>query len=73
MARLTQLQALLNVCPSDLHVHGQLAALLERLEQHEEALFNWNAILSVDPNSLAAREGIARCRERLGRPLQSRL
>ncbi len=47
------------------------ATLLEKLEQPEEALFNWNAVLACNPNSLKAREGLARCRQRTGQPLQS--
>lgn len=66
LARLTHLRALLSVCPSDTHIRRQLAALLETLGLREEALLNWNAILSVDPNSLVAREGAARCRQKLG-------
>ncbi len=71
VTRLTRLQDALTLCPHDLSARGHLAALLERLGQHEEALFNWNAVLACDPRSLKAREGVARCRERSGRPLQS--
>jgi hypothetical protein len=49
------------------------ATLLEKLEQPEEALRNWYAVLACDSNSLNAREGLARCRQRTGRPLQSTL
>ncbi|MEQ1794996.1 MAG: hypothetical protein ABL970_12480 [Nitrospira sp.] len=73
IARLNELQKLLTVCPTDLLTRCELALLLERLDQHEEAHFNWKAVLEADPNNLKAREGIARCRSRTGRPLQSRL
>jgi len=71
VARLTRLQEALTACPTDLLSRCELAAILERLEQHEEALFNWKAVLTCDPNSLKAREGVARCLQRTGRPLQS--
>lgn len=71
VARLTRLQEALTACPTDLLSRCELAAILERLEQHEEALFNWKAVLACDPNSLKAREGVARCLQRTGRPLQS--
>jgi hypothetical protein len=73
ITRLAELQKLLTVCPTDLLARCDLALLLERLDQHEEAHFNWKAVLDTDPNNLKAREGIARCRSRTGRPLQSRL
>lgn len=69
--RLTQLQQRLADCPTDLLSRGELAALLEALGQHEDALIHWNAVLAADSNSLQAREGISRCRTRSGRPLQS--
>lgn len=71
VARLTRLQEALTACPADILSRCELAAILERLEQYEEALFNWGAVLACDPNSLKAREGVARCREQTGRPLQS--
>jgi cytochrome c-type biogenesis protein CcmH/NrfG len=71
ITRIGQLQDALAVCPSDLSARSELAALLEKLGQLEEALFNWNAVLTCDPNSLNAREGVARCRQRTGPPLQS--
>ncbi|MEK7762978.1 MAG: hypothetical protein AAB433_15505 [Nitrospirota bacterium] len=71
IARLAQLQDALAACPTDLLSRCELAAILERLEQHEEALFNWKAVLACDPNSLKAREGVARCLQRTGRRLQS--
>lgn len=72
IARLNELQKLLTVCPTDLLTRCELALLLERLDQYEEAQFNWKAVLEADPNNLKAREGITRCRTRTGRPLQSR-
>ena len=71
IARIGRLQDALAVCPTDILARSELATLLEQLGQPEEALFNWNAILACDPNSLNAREGVARCRQRTGRPLQS--
>ncbi|MEK7762433.1 MAG: tetratricopeptide repeat protein [Nitrospirota bacterium] len=73
ITRLAELQKLLTVCPTDLLARCDLALLLERLDQYEEAHFNWKAVLDTDPNNLKAREGMARCRNRTGRPLQSRL
>jgi hypothetical protein len=73
IVRLTRLQEALTLCPTDIVARGKFAALLERLGQHEEAQFNWNAVLAYDPNSLKAREGLARCRQHMGRPLQSHL
>lgn len=69
--RLTELQQLLALCPTDVLARCELAMLLEQLEQHEEALFHWNAVIGTDPNNLKAREGVARCRTRTGRSLQS--
>ncbi len=71
IARIGRLQDGLAVCPTDILARSELATLLEQLGQPEEALFNWNAVLACDPNSLNAREGVARCRQRAGRPLQS--
>lgn len=73
IVRLTRLQEALALCPTDMAARSEFAALLERLGQYEEALFNWNAVLAYDPNSLKAREGVARCRPQTGRPLQSNL
>ena len=73
IARISRLQDALAVCPADIVARCELATLLEKLGQPEEALFNWNAVLACDPNSLHAREGVARCRQRTGRPLQSAL
>jgi hypothetical protein len=71
IARIGRLQDALAVCPTDVLARCELATLLEKLGQPEEALCNWNAVLACDPNSLIAREGVARCRQRTGRPLQS--
>jgi hypothetical protein len=71
IARIGWLQDILAVCPTDISARSELAALLEKLGHLEEALFNWNAVLTCDPNSLNAREGVARCRQRTGPPLQS--
>jgi cytochrome c-type biogenesis protein CcmH/NrfG len=68
-----RLQEALTTCPADILSRCELATILERLEQHEEALFNWKAVLACDVNSLTAREGVARCRQRTGHPLQSTL
>ena len=69
IARIGRLQDALAVCPADILARCELATLLEKLEQPEEALCNWHAVLICDPNSLNAREGVARCRQRTGRPL----
>ena len=69
--RLTRLQETLAVCPTDILARSELATLLEQLDQPEEALFNWNAVLACNPNDLKAREGVARCRRRAGLSLQS--
>jgi hypothetical protein len=69
IARIGRLQDALAVCPSDILARCELATLLEKLEQPEKALCNWYAALACDPNSLKAREGVARCRQRTGRPL----
>mgnify|MGYP003431604448 CR=1 FL=1 len=69
ITRLTRLQEMLALCPTDVSARGELATLLERLDQPEEALFNWNAVLACNANDLKAREGAARCRRRTGRSL----
>ena len=73
IARIGRLQDTLAICPKDILARCELAMLLEKLGRPEEALFNWNAVLACDPNCLHAREGVARCRQRTGRPLQSAL
>lgn len=70
-AQLKRLLDALVLCPTDITTRCELAALLEQLDQHEEALVNWNTVLISDPNNLMAREGSARCRQRMGRSLQT--
>jgi len=62
IARVSELQDLLAVCPTDILAGIELAKLLEQMGLLEEALCHWNAVLACDPNSLNAREGVARCR-----------
>ena len=69
--RLTELQELLAVCPTDIVARCELASLLEELGQHEEALSHWKAAVATDQNHLKAREGMTRCQHRMRRPLQS--
>lgn len=71
--RLTELQKLLAVCPTDIHARCDMASLLEDLGLHEEALSNWKAVVAFDPNNLKAWEGMTRCRKRTGRPPQSHI
>ena len=73
IARISRLQDTLTVCPTDVLARCELATLLEKLEQPEEALVHWQVVLSCDSNSLNAREGVARCRLQAGRPLQSHM
>lgn len=70
-ARIRQLKKSLAACPVDILVRYELATLLEEIGQPDEALFNWRAVLARDPNSLKAREGVARCRQHIGRMLSS--
>jgi len=69
IARIGRLQDALAVCPTDILARSEMATLFEQLGQPEEALCNWYAVMACDPNSLNAREGVARCRQRTGRPL----
>jgi hypothetical protein len=69
--RLSELHKLLAVCPTNILMRCELATLLEKLGQHEEALSHWKAVVVIDPNNLTAREGMTRCRPRTGRSLQS--
>lgn len=71
--RLAELQKLLDICPGDVLARCDLAVLLEELDLSDEALFHWKAVLDFDPNNLKAREGVNRCRPRMGRPLQSHM
>jgi cytochrome c-type biogenesis protein CcmH/NrfG len=73
IAQINRLQDALAVCPMDVVTRCELAMLLEKLGQPDKALFNWKIVLACDPNSLPAREGVARCREQTGRPLQPNL
>jgi hypothetical protein len=67
------LQTRLKECPTDSLTRGTLALLLEEYGRPDEALCHWNAVLVCDPDSLKAREGVARCRQRIGQPQQSNL
>lgn len=69
--RIASLQDALAACPVDIRTRYELAILLEDVGRPDEALVNWRAILNAQPNSLAAREGVARCREQIGRILDS--
>jgi predicted RNase H-like HicB family nuclease len=71
VGHLARLQDILTLCPTDVLTLCELASLQEALERHEEALFNWTAVLAADPNNLKAREGLDRCRRRTGRLPQS--
>lgn len=71
IARFNELQEILAVCPTDILAGSELATLLEQLGRLQEALYHWDAVLACDPNSLNAREGVARCR--MSQPQQPRL
>jgi cytochrome c-type biogenesis protein CcmH/NrfG len=64
--RIGQLQDALAVYPNDILARSELATLLEQLGQPKQALCHWNMVLACDPNSLNGREGVARCRQRIG-------
>ena len=66
ITRIGQLQVALTVCPNDILARSELARLLEQLGQPKRALCHWNMVLACDPNSLNGREGVARCRQRIG-------
>jgi tetratricopeptide (TPR) repeat protein len=66
--RAARLEKLLTICPRDIPVRCDLASVLEELGQYQEALVYWKAVLAGDSNNLKAREGMARCRLRIGRP-----
>jgi cytochrome c-type biogenesis protein CcmH/NrfG len=66
VTRIGQLQDALTVCPNDILARSELATLLEQLGQPKQALCHWNMVLACDPNSLNGREGVARCRQRIG-------
>ncbi len=59
-------------CPSDIVVRCTLATMFEQLNQYDVAVLHWNAVLLFDPNHLKAREGSARCRQRMGIPIEAR-
>ncbi|MCP9473154.1 MAG: hypothetical protein NNA30_10525 [Nitrospira sp.] len=69
--RVSELQEILAVCPSDLATRGRLAMLLERLGRQADALANWTVIVDHSPNDLQAREGVARCRREMGSAAKS--
>jgi len=69
--RISQLQETLAVGPADIAARCELATLLEQVDQLDDALLNWNAILACSPNNLQAREGVARCRRQTLRPPHS--
>lgn len=71
IARISEIQANLAICPADIAARSELATLLEQLDRPDAALLHWNVILASNPNNLQAREGVARCRQRGGRPLRS--
>lgn len=71
--RLAALERLLAVSPANVLARSDLASVLEQLDLHDEALFHWKTVLEFDPNSLKAREGVIRCRNRTGPPVQSEL
>jgi cytochrome c-type biogenesis protein CcmH/NrfG len=62
ITRVGELQDVLAVCPTDILAGSELATLLEQMGLLEEALCRWKGVLACDPNSLNAREGVARCR-----------
>jgi len=66
LLRLVRLQELLTACPSDILSRCELAAIFETMEMYEEALVNWKVAIESDANSLIAREGVVRCRQKIG-------
>lgn len=70
-ARVSELQEILAVCPSDLATRERLAMLLERLGRQADALVNWTVIVEHSPNDLQAREGVARCRRKMDTAINS--
>ena len=66
ITRIGLLQDALGVCPNDILARSELATLLEQLGHPKQALCHWNMVLACDPNSLNGREGVARCRQRIG-------
>lgn len=60
--RLSQLQEILKLCPSDTRARAELAGIFEARGEVEAALASWKEVLVHDPNNLQAWEGVARCR-----------
>ncbi len=73
VARVTQLQEELIAWPTNMMARCELAMTLEKLERYEDALAYWKAIVETEPNSLMGREGVVRCRQRMGRSVRSNL
>ncbi len=63
MKWVTLLQTRLKECSTDSLTQCTLDLLLEEFGKPDEALCHWNAVLVCDPDSLKAREGVARCRQ----------
>lgn len=61
-ARLSRLRDAATLCPTDLAVRCELAECLEAEGATDDALIQWQQVLSHDPNNLKAWEGVARCR-----------
>ena len=45
--------------------------MFEQLHQDDVAALHWHAVLLFDPNHRKAQEGSARCRQRMGLPLEA--
>ena len=60
------------VCrPSDILVRCTVATMFEQLHHDDVAALHWHAVLLFDPNHRKAQEGSARCRQRMGLPLEA--
>lgn len=64
-ARLRKAREVLVVWPRDVGTRCVVAELLEARGEIQEALNEWTMALSLDPNTLSAWVGVARCRRRL--------
>jgi cytochrome c-type biogenesis protein CcmH/NrfG len=64
-SRLLKAREVLALWPRDVSTRCVVAELLEAGGQVQEALTEWTMALSVDPNTLQAWVGVARCRRRL--------
>ena len=64
-SRLRQAREAVAICPRDITARCELAALLESGGEIQGALNTWMVALSLDPNTLNAWVGVARCRRRL--------